>query len=771
MSRQFFRRAEAVAMPVPSSREMLLPMHQGIASIRGGKVSTLEMAASVGSSHLPTGVRPTPKSMWRWFLALEAVFALVYFPFGLPPQRPLILGFLPWMEWPGQVFAWACLGLSAVAAIAYGVWRNRPNAPIAWWFLGGGVFLFITGDTVYKFWHQIMGQQQIPFPSFVDVIYISMYPVIAVGLLLLTRARVPGGDRASLIDALTVTLGVGLLSWIFLIGPNVRAPGDILVRLTSAAYPLGDVLVLAMLAHLWSAGGFRNTAGRLLAIGALGSLVSDSLYGLANLHPAWNWSDGNPVDLGWVLFYACWGAAALHPSMRELSEPRKVAAPRTTWTRLGLLAGASLIAPTVLLIETLIGNPVDAPMIAVVAGAMFLLVLLRMAGLIWERERAERREQVLRTSASELVAASGREGIYQATMTGLGALVAGNDDTVEISLAVTDPAGVLTVAARSEDGSVEESVDLMALWAELQSGTVDGSVMSRSVEVGGPTPTGQGGGLLQLTVYPLGTKDQRRGMVVASSMSVMPPELQNSMEILAAQVDMALDRESMTETMHARRSEARFQTLVQNASDVILIARPDTTITYQTPSSKRTLGYEPGSLEGMPFTGLVHPDDREQALAVFTGVAFRGGTSVTAQWRIRHSDGSWHHVEVIATNLLSDETVEGIVLTIRDVSERRGLEEELKHQAFHDVLSGLANRALFRDRLDHALERAARSKASLAVLFLDLDDFKLVNDSLGHAAGDPLLIEVAQRLTSACEGGTRQPASAGTSSPSSWRRS
>jgi hypothetical protein len=87
------------------------------------------------------------------------------------------------------------------------------------------VLLFITGDTTYKFWHQIMGQQNIPFPSFIDAIYITMYPVLAIGLLLLARKRVPGGDRASLIDALTITLGVGLLSWIFLIGPNVRGPG------------------------------------------------------------------------------------------------------------------------------------------------------------------------------------------------------------------------------------------------------------------------------------------------------------------------------------------------------------------------------------------------------------------------------------------------------------------------------------------------------------------------------------------------------------------
>ena len=686
------------------------------------EVSKVDLAKHEGTSGATAGRRQTSRYLWCSFLALEAVFALIYFPFGLPPEKPFIIGFIPWMEWPGQPFAWACIGLSAVAAIAYGVWRNRPNAPVAWWFLGGGVLLFITGDTVYKFWHQIMGQQQIPFPSFIDVIYITMYPMLAVGLLLLTRARVPGGNRASLIDALTITLSVGLLSWIFLIGPNVRAPGDVLVRLTSAAYPLGDILVLAMLAHLWSAGGFHNTAGRLLAIGALGTLVSDSLYGLANLHPAWNWNDGNPVDLGWIVFYACWGAAALHPSMRELSEPRRAVAPRTTWKRLGLLAAASLIAPIVLLIETLSGNPVDAPMIAVVAGAMFLLVLLRMADLIWERERAEHREQVLRTSAAELVAASGREGIYQATMAGLDALTAGHDDTVEISLAVTDTTGAVTVAARSGDGP-PEGTDVTAVWARLNAGDPVGRVTH------GPVDTDHA---LRQLVYPLGTEDQRQGMVVASSASDIPQELQNAIEILIAQVDMALDRELMTETMHERRSEARFQTLVQNASDVILIARPDTTITYQTPSSMRTLGYEPGSLEGVPFTQLVHPDDQEQALAVFAGVGFRGGSSVTAQWRILHHDGSWHHVEVIATNLLSDETVEGIVLTLRDVSERRSLEEELKHQAFHDGLSGLANRALFRDRLDHALDRAARSKASLAVLFLDLDDFKLVNDSLGH---------------------------------------
>src|SRR5208283_3408874 len=232
-----------------------------------------------------------------------------------------------------------------------------------------------------------------------------------------------------------------------------------------------------------------------------------------------------------------------------------------------------------------------------------------------------------------------------------------------------------------------------------------------------------------------------------------PSELRSAIEILGAQAAMAIGRETMGEAFHARRGEARFQTLVQNASDVILIARPDTTITYQTPSAERILGYRDGSLEGRRFTTLLHPDDIEQALAEYTGVASRAGTSTTAKWRVQHCDGSWRHVEVITTNLMHEPTLEGIVLTLRDVSERTSLEEELKHQAFHDALSGLANRALFRDRLEHALARATRSKSSLAVLFLDLDDFKLINDSLGHAAGDALLVAVSRRLSEALRSG------------------
>jgi PAS domain S-box-containing protein len=195
-----------------------------------------------------------------------------------------------------------------------------------------------------------------------------------------------------------------------------------------------------------------------------------------------------------------------------------------------------------------------------------------------------------------------------------------------------------------------------------------------------------------------------------------------------------------------RQNEARFRSLVQHSSDVIIVTRADATIRFVSPSATRVLGYDPASMLRRTLPELLHSDDRERAATFFRNAAQAPGVTGPVEWRFRQPDGSWLHAEILATNLLHDTSVKGIVLNTRDVSERCRLEEQLTHQAFHDPLTGLANRALFRDRVSHALALAQRRGTPVTVLFLDLDDFKTVNDSLGHGEGDRLLISVAERF-------------------------
>ena len=196
----------------------------------------------------------------------------------------------------------------------------------------------------------------------------------------------------------------------------------------------------------------------------------------------------------------------------------------------------------------------------------------------------------------------------------------------------------------------------------------------------------------------------------------------------------------------AVHTEAHFRSLVQHSSDVVTIVTPDGAIRYQTPSVERVFGYGSSELLDTALADLVHPEDVPRVHAFLAQAAGQTGVSGPVEWRLRHRDGSWRHVETLCTNLLHDPHVAGLVLNTRDITERKQLEQQLAHQAFHDPLTKLPNRALFTDRLDHALARAHRQDRPVAVLFMDLDDFKTINDSLGHAVGDLLLYAVGARL-------------------------
>ena len=196
----------------------------------------------------------------------------------------------------------------------------------------------------------------------------------------------------------------------------------------------------------------------------------------------------------------------------------------------------------------------------------------------------------------------------------------------------------------------------------------------------------------------------------------------------------------------ARIVEDRYASLIANASDVIMIVAGDGLVRFVSPACERTLGLKPEALVGRNLNDLWSGEDRERLRSFLAEVAAApSGTVGPVELRIER--GSRRHViESVGSNLSEDPAVQGLALNFRDISERKALEEQLRQLAFHDPLTLLANRNLFRDRVQHALTLAQRGQSSVAVMFLDLDNFKNINDSLGHDAGDRLLQAVAQRI-------------------------
>jgi signal transduction histidine kinase len=315
----------------------------------------------------------------RIFLAVELVLAAGYFVLSPSALRAVV---------------YCAIELGTVAALVIGARIWRPSRPLAWYLLAGGQLSFTIGDAINYTYEWVL-HLEAPYPSVADGFYLACYLLLAAGLLLLVRGRVPGRDWASLIEATIIATGVGMLSWVFLIGPNVRVPGLALPqRLVSIAYPLCDVLLLAVAVRLWRTGGHSTAASRLLALGLAALLVGDTVYGLSLL--AGDWQVGGPVDAVWVLYYVGLGLAALHPSMVSLSEPTSVST-RLTRSRLASLAGASLMAPAVLVVQAVRGEPIDVAVIAGGSVVLFLLALARMGGLAGEVAVQSERKRVMQT--------------------------------------------------------------------------------------------------------------------------------------------------------------------------------------------------------------------------------------------------------------------------------------------------------------------------------------------------------------------------------------
>ena len=295
----------------------------------------------------------------------------------------------------GRDVVYCLIGTSGVVAIMVGARRNRPAHPVAWYLMAAGTAVWVLGDLMYS-WYQDVELIE-PFPSLADVPYLAAYPVLAAGLWVLVRSRGPDRRLAALLDSAILMVGLGLLSWVFLIEPTWAAGGPMLARIVGVAYPLGDVLLFAALVRLAAATDVWNTPSRLLA-GSIGLLlVTDSLFEAASFVPAID-AHIPLLDPGWLVAYVLWGAAALHPSMRELSTPAPERAKGMQAGRLVALAAAVSIGPAILGGELIAGGPLHAWAVVIALSLLIPLVLVRMFRMVRQLvDQAERLGQLADT--------------------------------------------------------------------------------------------------------------------------------------------------------------------------------------------------------------------------------------------------------------------------------------------------------------------------------------------------------------------------------------
>ncbi|HEY1669165.1 MAG TPA: EAL domain-containing protein [Trebonia sp.] len=684
-------------------------------------------------------------------------------------SRRVLAGYAVWMALlvvahytlAGQRTATAALiEVSGVAAMVAGVSINRPARRTPWLLLAAANLTGTLGE-VASHAYSTVTHAPVPFPSFADVIYLAAYPLYVAGLAMFIRSRSTGPDARSTIDALVLLVGLILLSWVFLIMPDAASASlSLSQRIVSVAYPVGDLFVLVTLARLLTPGTARGPSTVLFAFGTVCGVASDVAYDLIQ-----DTSHRTDVllSLGYLASAIAWGAAALHPSMVELTKSVRQRVPDAAPGSVLVLMLASLIPPAYLLSHSVQKHDSIEAVVAVACGVLYLLMLSRVWDVAATNRRSLIRERTLRVASAALASATSVKEVAAAVTDAASALIPGGPAGHAAILAVRD-GDYLREVDPSGSAGIAYPPDQVDVWLKLISGRTPKYVSIAEIRAArhgfssspdAPLPPHvvyEGALLCPLTLKDRPAGDPFIGLIEFFGNRRPLGDLATVLEILAGQAALAVERLALTQQVTRQRGQALFRTLVQDASDVILIVDDDRRIRYATPSAADIFGDV--TVEGALLADLVATatrDDVDRVLDLMltlsaSGSAVSRGASPGYLLQVERLDGRTAVLEVRWSDLRHDLTVGGLVLTLRDVTEQHELEEELKYRAFHDSLTGLPNRSLFAREAADALETARAVGRTAGVLFVDLDDFKMVNDTMGHGVGDELLVEVAARL-------------------------